>query len=265
MNRNVRPGRQIYGSRRPTAPKRPSRAPIDAKMARSGAFAVVGLFAILGIWQVFAVSKIDVKGTTTLSSEQVVKLVNQSFGHHAFSSNLLTLSLAKLPEELPRNSERIQSASVKRAWPNRIIVTVTERTAALGWKSGSQTYALDSSGKVIGLLGEIGSQAPVVEDTTNLPIHVGDIVAPARFVTFCTQLVAKLPGVGITATSMRIADTTSEVYVVTNKNYQLKFDTTRGVEEGLADLKGVLATLSAQKKTPAEYIDLRIPNKAYWK
>ncbi len=264
--RNVRGGRQVYGVRRPSAvPRKSSRPNLDPKLARSGAFAIIGLFALLGIWQVFAVAKIDVKGNKSLSSEQVVKLVNQSFGHHAFSSNLLTLSLAKLPDELPQNSERIQSVAIARSWPNRIVVTVTERTATLGWKSGSQVYALDGNGKVIGMLAELGVPVPVVEDTTNLPIHLGDTVAPARFVAFASLVVQKLPEQGIAATGLRITDTTSEIYVTTNKGYGLKFDTTRRVEEGLGDLKSVLTTLASQKKTPMEYIDLRISGKAYWK
>jgi cell division septal protein FtsQ len=136
----------------------------------------------------------------------------------------------------------------------------------LGWNSGGVTYALDAGGKIIGLLSEVGSNVPVVTDSTNLPVKVGDTVAPARFVTFSTTLATNLPKeTGIAISSLRVTDTTSELYVVTNKGYQLKLDTTRGVEEQLADLKQVLATLSTQKKTPAEYIDLRIANKAYWK
>lgn len=263
--RNVRPGRQVYGARGQAGQPRRSRAPINPQAARLAAYVVVAFFVVMGIWQVFSVSKIEVKGNATLSTEQVTQLVNQSFGRHLFSGNLLTLSLAKLPQELPASSERIQAASVKRSWPNKITVTVQERTGALGWKSGSQVYALDSGGKVIGLLSELNANVPVVEDSTNLPIKVGGVVAPARFVSFCTKLVQKLPATGLGVTGLRIADTTSEVYASTNKGYYLKLDTTRGVEEELADLKLVLATLSAQKKTPAEYIDLRIAGKAYAK
>jgi hypothetical protein len=37
------------------------------------------------------------------------------------------------------------------------------------------------------------------------------------------------------------------------------------VEEELVDLRAVRTLLTAQKKTPAEYIDLRIAGKAYYK
>jgi cell division septal protein FtsQ len=225
----------------------------------------VALFAIVGVWQVFAVSSITVKGNKTISSDEVIKLVNQSFGHHAFSSNLLTLSLADLPQDLPTESnQRIKSAVITRAWPNRIVVTITERTAALGWRSGSGVYALDSDGQIIGLFSDLKANVPIVIDTSNLPVQIGDTVAPTQFVTFCTQVAAALPKLGIGVTGFTIADTTSEVYVATNKGYQLKFDTTREVGEELGDLKGVLTTLASQHKTASQYIDLRIAGKAYY-
>ena len=113
---------------------------------------------------------------------------------------------------------------------------------------------------------EPGLTLPVVEESTNLPVKIGDRVVPASFIGFCSGLIETLPKKsGLQITGMRVPDTTSELYVVTNRGYYLKFDTTRSSSEQVGDLKIVLDTLARQKKTPAEYIDLRIAGKAYYK
>ena len=60
-------------------------------------------------------------------------------------------------------------------------------------------------------------------------------------------------------------ESTLDLYAKTDKGYVVIFDTSRPVGEGIGDLKVVLASLAAQKRTPAEYIDLRVSGKAYYK
>jgi hypothetical protein len=90
-------------------------------------------------------------------------------------------------------------------------------------------------------------------------------VTTSRFVAFVGELVPALAANGIGATSLDVKETTLDLSVTTNKGYRLIFDTGRTVAEEMADLKAVLGLLATQKKTPAEYIDLRVSGKAYYK
>jgi cell division septal protein FtsQ len=146
------------------------------------------------------------------------------------------------------------------------VLEMTERQPLLAWKSGVQVFALDVEGVAVSYQSDVGLKLPVVEDSTNLPVKIGDRVVPARFVSFATGVIATMPKkTGLQITGLRIPDTTSELYVVTSRKFFIKFDTTREVDEQVGDLKAVLDTLSKQNKTPAEYIDLRIAGKAYYK
>jgi cell division septal protein FtsQ len=107
-----------------------------------------------------------------------------------------------------------------------------------------------------------GSTLPVVVDGSNLPVQKGQQVVTANFVTFCNDLLANLPSTGLSATGLRVQDTTFDLYVKTNKGYQLIFDTTRPAADEIADLKTVLHTLAG--KAPTQYIDMRISGKAYY-
>jgi len=175
--------------------------------------------------------------------------------------NLLTLSTGKLTSDLITLDPQLKAVEIHRLWPHGITVIVTEKQPALGWSTGNQNYLLDRDGTVIGTLPN-GSNLPTVVDGSNLPVQKGQQVVTASFVTFCSELLADLPQTGIGVTGLRVQDTTFDLYVQTNKNYQLIFDTTRPAADEVADLERVEKTLAG--KVPAQYIDMRITGKAYY-
>ncbi len=264
QRRVVRPQRPVYG-RKPSPPRRLGPTiNYDALRPLRGIF-LLGL-ALVGLWSLFSVRNIEVHGNSTLTSDQVSALVRTSFDHHPFSGNLITLGLAPLAQELPDSDKRIKTVSVRRVWPGTVRLDVVERQPALGWRSGVQQFVLDGEGTAIALQQDLGLRLPTVTDSTNLPVKVGDRVVPAHFVTFCTGLIDNLPKrFGLQIIDMKVSETTSEIYVTTSRHFYIKFDTTRPVEDELGDLKTVLDTLNKLHKTPAEYIDLRIAGKAYYK
>ncbi len=153
---------------------------------------------------------------------------------------------------------------MKRKWFHGVIVTATLKQPSLGWSTGNQIYVLDKDGTVIGVAA--GSVSfPVVYDGSNLPVAVGQRVASVHFVDFVSSIVPALAASGITVTRLDIKDTTFDLAAQTNKGYRLLFDTSRGAAEEVADLNAVQRLLVTQKRTPAEYIDLRIAGKAYYK
>jgi cell division septal protein FtsQ len=211
------------------------------------------------IWNIFSIHTVNV--TTSTEGDNVKSEVQAILDKSMFQDNLLTLNTDKLTSSLITADPQLKAVVIRRQWPHGIAVVVTEKQPALAWSTGNQSYLLDRDGTVIGTLPP-GSTLPTVIDGSNLPVQKGQQVVTASFITFCNELLADLPQTGLTATGLRVEDTTFDLYVQTNKGYQLIFDTTRPAADEVADLQTVEKTLAG--KVPTQYIDMRIAGKAYY-
>jgi cell division septal protein FtsQ len=219
-------------------------------------------------WTYFNLKTVTLTGNRSLPTGRLEQSVRAQLGRQwlGLGRNLITLDLGSLEHGLLDQYPEIRRAQISRSWPQTLKIKIEERQVTLGWRTGGVTYLLDTDGTIVNGLGEAAARLPVIEDSSNLPVKPGDRVVPARFVQFCSELVEQITNTtGLTSTELKVPDTTSELYVKVNRPYFIKFDTTRGASEQLQQLKVVLTELAKQPKKPAEYIDLRIAGKAYYK
>jgi cell division septal protein FtsQ len=215
-----------------------------------------------GIGQLFALKTVTVNAPARRAEieSEARRLIDSSW----WWGNLLTFDNGEFTSKLQQADPLLRNITVRRHWFHAVVITATLKQPSLGWSTGNQVYVLDSDGTVIGSQSG-ASSFPVVVDGSNLPVRIGQKAASAHFVEFVGQIVPALAAVGIGVTRLDIKDTTLDLTAQTNKGYKLFFDTGRTVMEELSDLRAVQALLVAQKRTPAEYIDLRIAGKAYYK
>jgi cell division septal protein FtsQ len=255
-------GRPVYGSVKPLAgPQRPKRNPINTLRLRVIALVAIIILFVWGVWHLFEINTVTViasSGQQAIQAE-VFKLVHGSIGQ----GNLLTINPSSLQSNLQQEDPSVRSVEIRRQWLHGIVVTVGINNPGLGWSSNNEGYLLDMNGTVIGPLPS-GNTLTVVTDDSNLPVSVGQQVVPPDFVSFVQQLVPQLSAMGIGVQGLDVVQTTYDLTVKTNKGYKLVFDTTREASAEVADLKSVEAVLVSQKKTPTQYIDLRIAGKAYY-
>jgi cell division septal protein FtsQ len=217
-----------------------------------------------GLADAFAVKSVVVKSTTSSAASEYQARLQTIVNGSWRQQNLLTADTSALGRELLSADVMLATAEVRRQWPHGLVATVSLKVPALGWRTGVQDYMLDSSGGVIGSL-PAGSKLPTVVDDSNLPVHPGQRVVGAKFVTFVTALAQALPGLKLSATKYEIKDTTYDLYVTTTAGYRLILDTSRAAGEQVSDIDTMLKFLTKQHKRPAEYIDLRVPGRAYYK
>ncbi|HUC87348.1 MAG TPA: FtsQ-type POTRA domain-containing protein [Candidatus Saccharimonadales bacterium] len=244
--------------------QRPSLPVIKVAWLRLALLVIAALVVLIGGGRLTSLHHLQIKGTHTLTQARVTQLVNANLRKQWFGHNVLLVNTGSLASYLEQSDLSIKQATIQRKLPHTLVVTIQERQPALNWKTEGIVYLLDSNATVIGPT--IGSYAklPTVTDSSNLPVKVGNRVAPTQFVSFCVSLVALLPSTGYAIQQMTVPVSTSEVYVTTTSGLTLKFDTTRSAAGEVTDLKAVQAELQAAGKTPTQYIDLRIPNKAYY-
>lgn len=225
-------------------------------------FVIALVLILFGFYQIFAVTKIEIIAPSR--QDQIHREAIAIKEGSIRQGNLATLSAGKFEGRLKAVDPLILNVEVRRRWPHTLRLTVNLKQPGLGWTTGNQRYLVDKDGTVIDML-PAETSLPVVIDNSNLPVKVGQRVVTSKFVAFVADVSPKIVASGYKIAKIEVRETTIDLYVTTDKGYQLIFDTSRSAVDEIADLRGVQATLASQKRTPTAYIDLRIPNKAYWK
>lgn len=257
----------IYGrpqaSRRSAGFRRPERIGLGLLPRRLIVLAAGLLVVWLALGQLFGIKNIRVEASSDRSN-QIEGAARKLVAARWRQQNVLTLDASALEDELLKSDPMLKSVEIRRQWPNGIKVSASLKQPSLGWVTGNAAYLLDRDGSAIGTLPQ-GSNLPVVVDGSNLPVKLGEKVTSSRFVGFMVELAPELQKLGLAPASYEVKETTLDLYVTTAKKYKLVLDTSRPVGEQLSDLKTLVGFLNKQGKTPAEYIDLRIAGKAYYK
>ncbi len=134
----------------------------------------------------------------------------------------------------------------------------------------NQVYILDVNGKALASLAQAPSVAklnlPTVTDQSSLPVRVGTVALPSTNVAFITEVVGQLKAKQLSARSLVLPQGTSELRVqVSGALYAVKFNLHGNARAEVGAYLAVKQQLDKEKKTPAEYIDVRVENRAYYK
>ena len=257
--------RPSYSRRQAPTPRRIQLPTIRLARVWTLLIALVIIAALYGLSRLTAITTVKIEGNHSLTTAHLEQLTHAGQSKQLFGSNIILLDSGALTAYIQQAEPGVKQASVQRHLPHTLIVTVAERQPALNWKTNGIVYLLDTNATVVSPTDATYAHLPTVTDSSNLPVKVGERVAPTAFVSFCVSIAQLLPATGYTIQDMTVPETTSEVYVQTNQGVLLKFDTTRPAGDEIADLQAVKAQLAAANQTPTQYIDLRIPHKAYFK
>lgn len=222
-------------------------------------FALVALFGI-AYWlltsSTFHVSKIEVKGSRFLNSEEVVKLTGVD------KSNIFLLNEDEVATKI-RNLPYVLEAKVSKAIPDKLSVEVVERKSTLNWKIGSLSYLVDQDGVVLDSMldKDVPADAqtfPVIQSLDERKLKLGDrvdAVAVRSAQTIQNELA--LAGIKIAAVQYSPANGLIVVSAPESGNWKALLGTDAQLEKKISILKGLLA----DKNIKWSYADLRFVNK----
>jgi len=269
VKRNVRYNKQlnISSQQQPQTKKKAQRSPKKIIRPLIVIFALALLGYAIVASSLLRIQTIKVEGAVTLSSDSVRQQTQNVITSSPLTQNIIFVPTGKISDELKKQNYQIAEASVNRTGINTITVKVTEQKPSILWLSGNTLSIIGANGHAYdGEITPIMEQKLVtVVDTTNLPVKKGEKVVTQEFVDFVNTLHTQLPGLGVTVKQYEIGDTTTELKVVTQAGYYIRFDTTRSAEQQLQDLSAVLGQLKKTGKKVNEYIDLRINGKVFYK
>ncbi|MCC7543291.1 FtsQ-type POTRA domain-containing protein [bacterium] len=260
VGRARRPIFQAHGE----APKRP-------KLWRKWFVRAGSIAAILSlVWMLFLSSWFDVrgfevKGSTSISAEDVQKTFDQYVRQHPTERNIFFFNSQRFKEALQKSYPTITQLNINRTLFLKVTVSLRESNAALIWQVGNTNWILGDDGRILERASGAEQQLGVVQDTAQLPVKTGDKVVDRNFVSFVRQLNALAPQNNIFISSVVVRNTTIEIDLRIQNNILVKCDSTRGVREQLDAIRKTLDTADRTRTPITQYIDVRIPGRAFYK
>lgn len=166
----------------------------------------------------------------------------------------------KLLSKIPQISEvRFEKNLIN----NQLTIVIQEHQTSIVWQTAGEKFLVNRYGVVYDKAGD-NTPLIMVEDLKNVPVSLNQKVVAPDFIEFVTSFVANLPRkTNISITRITIPETTFEVEMYTNQKWRIILDTTRPPDDQLNSLVRVLREMEGNP--PKDYVDLRIPNKVFYK
>lgn len=182
-----------------------------------------------------------------------------------------TIDTTGFEQAMKRQFPELSQASITLPLIGRqpVVELAASRPVAL-IKSDGKTYALDASGKAIidatDLSNLDGRQLPMVTDQSNVPVTLGKGVLTADEITFISVLNTQLVGQKLSVDSYMLPPVANELQLrLKGQPYYVRFDMENDPKQSAGTLAALKANLDASNTVPTEYIDLRIPERAYYR
>lgn len=203
--------------------------------------------------KVFQVKNIEIVGSP---SDAVKEKLESLKGKNIFSFNA-----SQLEEEIISHNQNYFSVKVYRGLPDTVRVKFQDREPRIIWQTQSNKYFVDKEA-VLFQETKDSNGLPIVEDTNDLAIEIPTQIATAGFVEFIRLANSSLAEMNIMVLSFEIKETTFQVNAVTDKNFEIIFDTLRPLSEQIDAFRAVYEKNGSEIK---EYIDLRVKGWVYYK
>jgi len=209
----------------------------------------------------FLLDEIKITGNHLATQEQIRDLL---FPRGFSKVNAVTWpegwARKKLLSKIPQISE-VEFG--KNLISNLLTIKITEHQTSVVWQTAGERFLVNRYGV---MYDKAGDNVPLIliEDLKNVPVSLNQKVVAADFIEFVTSFVANLPRkTNISITRITIPETTFEVEMYTNQKWRIILDTTRPPDDQLNALVRVLREM--EDNPPKDYVDLRIPNKVFYK
>lgn len=219
-------------------------------------FGVIVVVAVVWLLNspLFIVKNIEVSGNKVIDKEKIAEIATINRNIWLYPVNDV---VTKIKQQFPL----VADVAVYRGLPNSIRVVVAEKIMAIEWKSNNKKFVLGLDGKLI--VAENSNQSiPVVVDTTNFEPTEGKSIVTPGFVQFIINANTVFESaIGVQVDHFEVGATTFDVTVIPESGPKFILDSSR---DPLVQLKAGKLVLDQHADAAKQYIDLRVPLRAYF-
>lgn len=232
---------------------------------------IAGPISILG-WLVFFTDTFSIQEVTVVDARDNTKQAITDKMKPLLGKNILFIETSSLKQSILTDIPQVRDVLIARKLPSALKITVQEKQPALLLLSNGQYTFIDKNGIAYenAQLDTLpGIVLPTIKNTgKDTEVTLGAPAVSPDFVQFIADAEKSISDItSATVAEYRIPSLSArEVHVLLTNNWLIKFDTTRPLSVQLDVLKRLLQhTISPEDQGKIEYIDLRIPNRVYYK
>lgn len=276
-NRSVR--QSTVSGRQPEEPageqkRRPSAAHLKERLSSIG-IAVVALIVLTLCTQLGSQPMIETVEEGSSSVFLRDKSVYEAAAHKAFSKplnrNKLTVDTKQISKDLQQQFPELAAVSVSLPFAgSQPVVYVQPAEPKLILVSEGGMYLLDANGRALISGNQVTDlrelKVPIVNDESGIAIELGKIALPTNTVAFISEISGQLQAKELKLNSLVMPAGTYELHArLEGAGYYVKFNLQGSAREEVGAFLATKKKLDSEGKTPKEYIDVRVENRAYYK
>jgi hypothetical protein len=197
---------------------------------------------------------------------------DKSLSHSVFNKNKLTIDTAGVSKDLKTEYPEIADVTVTTPLIGHqpVVYISPYQSSFILTTKDSKAYLLDVNGRALAANSQITTSrdvsVPTLEDMSGLAIQLGSQALPAGTVHFAQEVVALLDAGNVGHSRLVLPPASSELDVyITGKPYFVKFNLQGDAKLGVGTFLATQQRLEKDKVTPAQYIDVRVNERAYYK
>jgi hypothetical protein len=198
--------------------------------------------------------------------------VTSSLQSSLFNKSKLSIDTARIVKDLTDNYPEIASAKVQLPLIGRRPVVVIEphRPSFILTTIESTAFLLDENGRALVSTSQITDpgelSVPTLQDKTGIPVTLGSQALPTGTIAFTEAVLRILKAANVEYSSLSLPPASSELDVaVTGKPYFVKFNIQGDARLQAGTFIATKLRLEKDRVTPGQYIDVRVPERAYYR
>jgi len=227
-----------------------------------GGIAIIWVLVFSGWLQVRG---IEVRNSNAISNQDMTALFTSYTASNPTEKNLLFLNTDKLSSVIRARYPTVEKVNINRTLWLTLQVSVKEAEVALIWRTGTIDWVLGDDGRILKKNDATNKQLGSVKDTAQLSVKTGDQVVDRQFVKFVRDIYAQATNYGLSVVDTEIVNTTQELTLRLQNGQTIRCDTTQDAKEQLKAVQGTYDTAKRTGKPVTQYIDVRIPGRAFYK
>jgi hypothetical protein len=196
---------------------------------------------------------------------------HQTLGKSLANNNKLTIDATAVAQKIETQFPEIHAASISLPFIGRKpTLYIQPATPQLILATQSGQFILDANGRALAAGDDTvvpdTAVVPTVVDKSGLRLAKGQIALPSSSVVFITEVAGQLAAKQIQVENWTLPAGGSQLDVkVKGSPYYVKFNLQGDGREQAGTLLALQHDLANKKITPGQYIDVRVPGRAYYK
>lgn len=231
---------------------------------------VVGFLYVLFFSPFFQVKNLEINGLEKVHRENLEVIVNdyQSGSRRFFifsKTNFWFIDKKDLVNKI-EDHYAFEELSVKKRFPNKLVINLKEKAPAINWMVGNMCYHLDLSGMAIEYC-ENGEGLITIRDQVSESVEIGQSVVEAEVLDYIVTLDGQAKNILKDQYSPLFYEKNQEALIVKMETGpEIRFNCNIEVGEQVSRLDLLLKESSVKDAYESlNYIDLRFGEKVYYK